>query len=325
MNLPSWLHDSPFVYAVAVDLNGNYAYVNRLFISRFSFLRDEFIGTPITDSVFSEDIPLCVKTAQECVANPGRIIEISLRKPLNNKGSFFWSKWQFSLIQNEDGTPNVVLGVGHDITEETTTQIMLGDVKSRLRSILNSTFDMYFLVDRNYKVLEYNRVAAHMIREYFGKELSDNRHVLDFVVADQRQLFFECFAKCLDEQVVKGEALYRIKDIELWLSYLYYPVFDEHGTLVGVAISLRNVDKRKRYELKLIRQNKLLREIAWKESHELRGPLATIMGLIEQMRDYKSEISEEEREQYLAGMLEEAHKLDDVVRDIVHRTDQIEL
>jgi PAS domain S-box-containing protein len=244
---------------------------------------------------------------------------------MDNKGSYFWSKWQFSLIQNEDGSRNVVLGVGHDITDETNTQIMLGDIKSRLRSILNSTFDMYFLVDRNYRVLEYNRVAAHMIREYFGKELSENRHILDFVVADQRELFFESFAKCLDEQVVKGEALYRIKDIELWLSYLYYPVFDDRGSLVGVAVSLRNVDKRKRYELKLMRQNKLLREIAWKESHELRGPLATIMGLIEQMRDFKSEISEEEREQYLAGMLEEAQKLDVVVRDIVHRTDQIEL
>jgi PAS domain S-box-containing protein len=325
MNLPPWLHDSPSFYAIAVDMQGNYSYVNNLFKTRFAFLKEDFIGTPMTDSVYSEDIPVCVKAAEDCVSNPSRVIEVNIRKPLDNKGNFYWTKWQFSLIQNEDGTPNAILGVGYDITDETTTQIKLDDVKSRLRSILNSTFDMYFLVDRNYKVLEYNRVAAHMIREYFGKELSDNRHVLDFVVADQRQLFFECFAKCLDEQVVKGEALYRIKDIELWLSYLYYPVFDEHGTLVGVAISLRNVDKRKRYELKLIRQNKLLREIAWKESHELRGPLATIMGLIEQMRDYKSEISEEEREQYLAGMLEEAHKLDDVVRDIVHRTDQIEL
>ncbi len=325
MNLPPWLHESPTFYAVTVDLNGNYLYVNKLFMSRFSFLQDNFIGTPITDSVFSEDVPLCVNTAQDCISNPDRIIEINLRKPMDNKGSYFWSKWQFSLIQNEDGSRNVVLGVGHDITDETNTQIMLGDIKSRLRSILNSTFDMYFLVDRNYRVLEYNRVAAHMIREYFGKELSENRHILDFVVADQRELFFESFAKCLDEQVVKGEALYRIKDIELWLSYLYYPVFDDRGSLVGVAVSLRNVDKRKRYELKLMRQNKLLREIAWKESHELRGPLATIMGLIEQMRDFKSEISEEEREQYLAGMLEEAQKLDVVVRDIVHRTDQIEL
>lgn len=325
MNLPPWLHESPTLYAVAVDLNGNYLYVNKLFMSRFSFLKDNFIGTPITDSVLSEDVPLCVKTAQDCISNPDRIIEINLRKPMDNKGAFFWSKWQFSLIQNEDGSPSVVLGIGHDITDETNTQLMLGDIKSRLRSILNSTFDMYFLVDRNYRVLEYNRVAAHMIREYFGKELSENRHILDFVVADQRELFFESFAKCLDEQVVKGEALYRIKDIELWLSYLYYPVFDDHGSLVGVAISLRNVDKRKRYELKLMKQNKLLREIAWKESHELRGPLATIMGLIEQMRDFKSEISEEDREQYLAGMLEEAQKLDVVVRDIVHRTDQIEL
>lgn len=325
MNLPYWLQHSPSFYVVAVDMSGNYSYVNELFEKRFAFLKRDFVGTPILDTIFPDDIELCISTAHQCISNPGKMIEVNLRKPLDGNGMFYWTRWQFSLVTDENGAPKAVLGLGNDITDETSNRIVLGDVKSRLRSILNSTFDMYFLVDRNYKILEFNRVAAHMIREYFGKELSDNRHILDFVVADQRELFFEAFAKCLDEQVVKGEALYRIKDVELWLSYVYYPVFDENCSLIGVAISLRNIDKRKRYELKLMKQNKLLRDIAWKESHELRGPLSTMMGLIEQMRDYKSQISEDEREQYLAGMLEEAQKLDEVVRDIVHRTDQIEL
>jgi PAS domain S-box-containing protein len=325
MNLPPWLRQSPIFYVIAVDMNGKYSFVNELFKSRFAFLKDDFIGTPIADSVYNDDVVLCVETAHKCIADPSKIIEINLRKPFDNRGTFYWTKWQFSLIQNDDGSPQAVLGVGHDITDETSTRIMLGDVKSRLRSILNSTFDMYFLVDRDYKIIEYNRVAAYLINEYFQKVLKDNRFILDFVVPDQREVFFASFVQCFDGQVVQGETLYRIGVKAIWISYIFYPVYDETNTLLGVAVSLKNIDKRKRYELKLMKQNKLLREIAWMESHELRGPLATIMGLIEQMRDYKQKLTEEERDLYIHGMLEEAKRLDEVVREIVHRTDQIEL
>lgn len=325
MNLPSYLQHSPSIYVVAVDMNGNYSYVNDLFKERFAFLKNDFIGTPIADSIYSEDVALCVETAHKCIANPDLIQEINLRKPLDNNGSFYWTKWQFSLLRNDDGSPQAVLGVGHDITDETSSRIMLGDVRSRLRSILNSTFDMYFLVDRDYKIIEFNRVAAHLIREYFSKELTDNRYILDFVVPDQREVFFASFVQCFDGQVVQGETLYRIGEKSLWISYIFYPVYDDTNTLLGVAVSLRNIDKKKKYEIKLSKQNKLLREIAWMESHELRGPLATIIGLIEQMKDYKERLSEEERDAYIDGMLEEAKRLDSVVRDIVQRTDQIEL
>jgi PAS domain S-box-containing protein len=69
-------------------------------------------------------------------------------------------------------------------------------------------------------------------------------------------------------------------------------------------------------------QNQTLKAIAWMQSHEVRGPLARLMGLISLINEYKDE--KLYLEDVLQNILESAHELDEVIRKIVRKTEEID-
>jgi PAS domain S-box-containing protein len=69
-------------------------------------------------------------------------------------------------------------------------------------------------------------------------------------------------------------------------------------------------------------QNKKLREIAWTQSHVVRAPVARIMGLIKFLTD-ESDIPLHQQELY-DMILQSSNELDEVIRDIVSKTQNIQ-
>ena len=68
-------------------------------------------------------------------------------------------------------------------------------------------------------------------------------------------------------------------------------------------------------------QNQKLMDIAWVQSHEVRGPLARLMGLVQLLKRYSAEKSE--MNVTLDHIMESANELDDIIRKIVRKTEEI--
>ena len=73
---------------------------------------------------------------------------------------------------------------------------------------------------------------------------------------------------------------------------------------------------------KIENQNKALKEISWTQSHIVRAPLANIMGLIFLLKENNN--MEVKDEQLIALISESAEKLDQIIREIVKKTSEIE-
>lgn len=86
-------------------------------------------------------------------------------------------------------------------------------------------------------------------------------------------------------------------------------------------VIITDVSERQQYVREIEEQNKIMREIAWTQSHVVRAPLARIMGLIKIL-----EIKElqKEHQEVMKFILHSAHELDSVVRDIVRKTECVE-
>lgn len=69
-------------------------------------------------------------------------------------------------------------------------------------------------------------------------------------------------------------------------------------------------------------QNIQLMEIAWMQSHEVRAPLARIMGLINLVQSYQDD--EMSLKEVMNNILSSAHELDVIIRKIVRKTEEIE-
>jgi signal transduction histidine kinase len=68
-------------------------------------------------------------------------------------------------------------------------------------------------------------------------------------------------------------------------------------------------------------QNRKLMEIAWVQSHEVRAPLARIMGLIQLVSRYPDENIN--LQDALSHIMQSAKELDEIIRKIVRKTEEI--
>lgn len=96
---------------------------------------------------------------------------------------------------------------------------------------------------------------------------------------------------------------------------------NKDGEIIGVSYNSVNITKRKEQELKIIAQNESLKQIAYLQSHELRKPVASIMGL---MNIFKSDDYTTTREDLLM-MGRAVDELDDKIRVINHYADNIQV
>jgi PAS domain S-box-containing protein len=135
--LPDFLKNSG-VYAIAItDMHGTYTYVNDHFRQRFAYLGSEFIGKHSMDSIYEQDHARCYTAIEQCLLSPDQPHAVRLRKPLNSRGDFEWTQWEFSPILDDKRQPEGILCVGHEITALKLAHEKLEANKLQLEQIAN--------------------------------------------------------------------------------------------------------------------------------------------------------------------------------------------
>ncbi len=95
------------------------------------------------------------------------------------------------------------------------------------------------------------------------------------------------------------------------------------GKIVGIYVLGTDITDRVIAEQTLREQNDKLAEIAWMQSHEVRGPVATILGLTNIFNHQKPH--DPINKEILERLVETANKLDHVIHRIVTLSDKIEM
>jgi CheY-like chemotaxis protein len=88
--------------------------------------------------------------------------------------------------------------------------------------------------------------------------------------------------------------------------------------LVGFAL---DITQQKLQTKALEIQNQKLMEIAWVQSHEVRGPLARLMGLVQLLKRYPTD--KPDTNETIGHIMESATELDEIIRKIVRKTEEI--
>lgn len=87
----------------------------------------------------------------------------------------------------------------------------------------------------------------------------------------------------------------------------------------------RDITQRVHYLHALIQQNKILKEIAWTQSHVVRAPVSRMMGIIHLMEDMKVVDYDQEVSEFLKMILNSAHELDDIIRKISEKSNKYQI
>ncbi len=100
------------------------------------------------------------------------------------------------------------------------------------------------------------------------------------------------------------------------------PIVDDSGRIVGVICIARDISEQKNQFVQIQKQNEKLREIAWIQSHKVRGPVASILGLAS-LFNYEATHHDSNIE-ILEKLTIATQDLDKIIKEVVDKTNNIQ-
>jgi PAS domain S-box-containing protein len=191
----------------------------------------------------------------------------------------------------------------------------LACISFKFRAVFDSSHSYYIILDRDMNILDFNRASVRFVKRLFGKKMIAGSNILDFIHPSSSKMVTENCDRALagEKFVIERKVAYK-DGAFTWWSYEFSPARSLKGGITGLIFNANDITKRKAYEEKIRLQQNKLTEIASLHSHEVRGPVCTIMGLMSLIKD---ENYADEKE-YLMLLEITTNLLDKNIRDIVH-------
>lgn len=200
------------------------------------------------------------------------------------------------------------------LLKEEVAKVQESEIK--LKSIFNSSPTSHVLVDKDMRILTFNRAAADYIKALNHKTIKEGELFYDFLNETTVPVFTENFRMAVQGQriTLDHQVNYGNQGI-LWWEFFFNPVTDWQGHIIGVSLDATNITERVKYKKSILAQNAALREIAQIQSHEIRRPVANILGLLDLIDD-----SGLDAKDYYRLIKAETLALDEKIREIVQLT-----
>lgn len=184
----------------------------------------------------------------------------------------------------------------------------------RLRAMFESMKDPYLLLGDAGEILDYNKAAYSFIKTRYGKKLARGEQMDTYLPPYYKDLFTSSRLAALQGERIQLE---RLADYggegKIWWHCMFEPILDQDGKVIGTSYIQRNINDRKLQEEKIMEQNALLTRIAEIQTHDYRGPLATIMGMMNLIKTENYQAPEE----YLKMLHAAVGKLDEKIMQVV--------
>lgn len=215
----------------------------------------------------------------------GQLQRFDLEHPGNLMGKQHWFNLLVSPLKDEK-TKNVIV-MHIDITDRKAAETSLVKSEANLRSIFENTDLSIVLLDTDLRIVSFNTNAQNLAVKYFGKKLKTGNTGPDFLPKERRGVIKEAVRRVRNNEIVNYEALYNMPDGSMqWFDVKWIGVAGEKGQNIGVILTFKNITNKKQYEkernrmtAELVQQNRYLEEYAYIVSHNLRAPVANIVGL----------------------------------------------
>jgi PAS domain S-box-containing protein len=149
-----------------------------------------------------------------------------------------------------------------DITEQKNAQEKASNTQDKLEIVLNTTSDSNILIDKNYKIIEFNTTAQKLVEILYDKKITKGQHISEYLLPNTEQDFYDNFDKALRGEIVEKEREMSFKDnLKIWFLVKYMPFRDTKNNSTGVIFNVIHIDKHKRIEEKLKQSEYILKAI----------------------------------------------------------------
>lgn len=301
------------------DKYGNYKYVSPTSKSILGINPEQLIGKNAFDFIHKDD-------KERIISEFGSLAEQKRIKlmPFRFKGVDNQYHWIEAIITDMTDDP-VVAGIvanSRDVTQRIKDEIKTEESIERFNTVSKATSEAIWDWDmQNGKVI-WNKG----IKGIFGH--AKISHTRDW-------WYHHVHPEDLKDILSKIQLLIKQKKSRLNAEYRFlcadgtyksvldraFLTFSRSGEPLRMIGSMQDITDRVNYIAAVEEQNQRLREIAWLQAHEVRAPLACIMGLSKILLDNTE--NESSRKESLQHLIYSADELDSIIKEIIKKAEGI--
>ncbi|MEO0470623.1 MAG: PAS domain S-box protein [Bacteroidota bacterium] len=210
-----------------------------------------------------------------------------------------------------------LVGVARDITERLYSEEALRQSEQKYRTLVEKMNEGLILTDNDETILFVNKRICEILGR--PKEQIIGQRTYEVLQADGNTELIRTKSamrrKGLSDQY---ELLIRqANGVHKWLLIAGAPYIDTNGDSIGTIAIITDITNRKQTELKLQEKNDELDAFVYKASHDLKGPLASIIGLTNIARD---EVKDNAAHRYFDLIAKSTKRLDTILLELIDVT-----
>lgn len=253
---------------------------------------------------------------QQIIDGNAIYMEYYEREIISKSGHNKCIAWRNTLLKNEQEQITGVLATGTDITEKVMAEKQSQAMKKMYKDIFENSVTPMLICDSYLRYKDVNDAACQLLG-YAKKELLD-MHVWQLTRPDKHKETLMLWSDFISTKYQTGTIeLFKKDGTKIIVEYQATSEFTPGMHLA----SMNDITQKKIAEQKLKEQNEKLRKIAWMQSHEVRKPLANILGLLALIDSQKTAAMQEHVFQYLKQSSDE---LDQIIKDIIEKTKAVD-
>ena len=279
------------------DISGRITFFNEFAQKFFGYSQEEILGRNVVGTIVppadssGRDLS---KMIEDIGKNPERYVS-NVNENMRSNGDRVWVAWTNRPLLNEQGDVVELLCIGNDITDRKLAEEKLKAAHEHLLEIIEFLPDATFVVDREKKVIAWNRAVEEMTgvskdevigrgdhiygQPFYGKP---NPTLIDLIDGDAEEIKSNYFYVEKKDGKLYAEAfvpsLFDGRGAYVWVTAS--PLYDSQGNLIGAIESIRDIT-----ELKVASEELRKRDV-------LLAGLAAAANALLVTHDFKTEINQ---------------------------------
>ncbi|WP_185156080.1 PAS domain S-box protein [Fulvivirga kasyanovii] len=297
----------------AVDKNWNFIYVNKMFELLFAKKKEHLLGKNVW-TVFPKEFATKIAPRYEKAMKTKKHFKFE---------EFFeeMNMWfSVSVYPSQEGLSVYI----QDITQSKIMKEEIFKERTKLNALINNTDDLIWSIDKHMRLLTANDALKAIMKQFNSHGVKVGENILVDGIEESIKADWAGYYK----KALEGTALNLEYEVTIpgkgrkYLEVSFNPIKNQKSEVFGVGCYARDITERKVHQLTIEKHNRLLEEIAWKQSHKMRGPVASILGIMSMLdlNDLNSTFNQE----LLKHLKTTTDKLDLMIKEIVKSTISIE-
>lgn len=263
-------------YIFAKDLDGSFVLANKAFADLFGLQPGDMVGMNICSLVSSEETIRAIRDEDSEVIRTGKPRHVARDILFSAARSNRYVQTTQIPFMSPDASKPAVLGVSVDMTEIKNAEEALRQSQRMMEDLINFLPDATFAVDRNGKLIAWNRAMEVMTglsmhdlnssdpEEYTKIFYGETRPVLlDLIFEDNEgvRAMFDFVIGKGDTYISESYApnLYQGRGAHIWA--IAAPFYDSSGSIVGAVECIRDITDRKKAEELLRRHSETIEQL----------------------------------------------------------------